>query len=605
MKKTTTSSYDIWLCGVNKTLDNAQGLEDRYKEDHKLLSQYIHVKRRSNYSGKLEKMCEETQKLLEDGKFLGCILVDKPIEPVLKVNAPEIKAFPSLQRPLEQVLEVLRNDKLKGIGISGTLGVGKTTIMKNLNNHEQVAKMFDIFVWANVCSERSEEKLQEVISWWHKLKTEDILYAEDVARSISKELKGKKYFLFLDEVMDSIELEDIGIPDKTNDNKVMFTTEFCHVCSSMADKLVEVRPLSPNKAWMMFKHIVPEVIDLPDIEPVARQFCYDQLNDDQKRKCFLYGALYPEESKIYTDYLLKCWAVEGLVGGTKERRFHVARNEGYHTLKHLTNVSLLEKCEIMIYASMNNNIRQVVLYISSQDPDCKFFTRMSEDSPDCLEENDWQQSKRIAMINKKMQDLPNSPNYSMLLSLFAVVVFQVRTGIGLQLEIIGNMSSLRVDYGQGRISTLEPPFRWRERERWCEREMERILFKASTRAQLRWGAPLFRPPLAGGRHCSPAPEKGVNASVLVVWLPKWLGIVGRSYTVGCCLTEYLEMVQSRVSRPAVLVCIDWRMASCGPLDSLYMTSSSRLKDLGLNFSRKVVDTSSSRMESNSKVFIDR
>ncbi|KAK9000069.1 hypothetical protein V6N11_082203 [Hibiscus sabdariffa] len=471
MKKTTTSSYHVWLRSVNKTLDDAKGLEDRYEEDRKLSSRYIHLKRRSNYSGKLEKMCEEIQKLVEEGKVLGDILVDKPIEPVLKVNAPEIKAFPSLQRPLEQVLEMLRNDKLKGIGIWGPLGVGKTTIMKNLNNHEQVAKMFDIVIWANVNDERSEEKLQEDISWWLKLKVEDILYPEDVARTIFEELKDKKYLLLLDEVMDSIELEDIGIPDNKNGSKVVFTTEFRHVCSSMADRLIEVRKLSPNEAWMMFQQMVSEVIDLPDIEPIARlvakecarlplliktiagafkskdsvsewrkgfkdlqkwpeieipgltelhsflKFCYDQLKDDQKRKCFLYGALYPAESKIYTDYLLECWAAEGLVGGTKERRFQDARDEGYDTLKHLTNVSLLEKGERMIYVSMNNSIRQVALYISSQDPDCKFFTGMSEDSPDCLEENDWQQSKRIAMIDKKLQDLPNSPNCSMLLSL--------------------------------------------------------------------------------------------------------------------------------------------------------------------------------------------
>ncbi|XP_012468847.2 disease resistance protein RPS2 [Gossypium raimondii] len=472
MKKTTTSSYDVWLRSVNKTLENAKILEDRYQDDQKLSYRYIHLKRRSNYSGKLERICEEIQKLVEEGNFLGGFLVDKPIEPVLKVNAPQIKGFPSLQRPLEQVLELLRNDKLKGIGIWGTLGVGKTTIMKNLNNHEEIAKMFDIVIWANVCSERSEEKLQEDISWRLKLKSEDVVHPEDVARTISEELKGKKYLLLLDEVMDSIELEDIGIPDNNNGSKVVFTTEFRHVCSSLADRLIEVRPLSPNEAWMMFQQMVSDVIDLPDIEPIARlvakecarlplliktiagafkskdsvsewrkglkdlqkwpeieipgltelhsflKFCYDQLKDDQKRKCFLYGALYPAESKIYTDYLLECWAAEGLVGGTNERRrFQDARDEGYDTLKHLTNVSLLEKGERMIYVSMNNSIRQVALYISSQDPDCKFFTGMSEDSSDFLEENDWQQSKRIAMIDKKLRDLPDSPDCSTLLSL--------------------------------------------------------------------------------------------------------------------------------------------------------------------------------------------
>ncbi|XVE54633.1 hypothetical protein DITRI_Ditri03aG0097700 [Diplodiscus trichospermus] len=471
--KTTTSSYDVWLRSVEKTLHNAKELKDRFEEDHgKLSSKYIHMNRRSNYSRKLEKMLEEIQKLVEGGKFLGGFLVDKPIESVLKVNAPEIKAFPSLQRPLEQVLELLRNDKLKGIGIWGALGVGKTTIMQNLNNHDEVAKMFDIVIWANVSSERSEEKLQEDIARRLKLKMKGIVHPEDVARTISEELNDKKYLLLLDEVMDSIELEDIGIPDNKNGSKVVLTTEFRHVCSSMADRLIEVRPLTPNEAWKMFQQMVIDVIDLPDIEPVAQlvakecarlplliktvagafklkdsvsewrkglkdlrrwpeieipgltelhsflKFCYDQLKDDQKRKCFLYGALYPTESKIYTDYLLECWTAEGLVGSANEkRRFQDARDEGYDTLKYLTNVSLLEKDERMIYVQMNNSIRQVALYISSQDPECKFLTGMSENSLDCLEDNNWKQAKRISMIDNKLRDLPESPDCSMLLSL--------------------------------------------------------------------------------------------------------------------------------------------------------------------------------------------
>ncbi|KAK6276070.1 hypothetical protein POUND7_005779 [Theobroma cacao] len=411
--KTTTSSYDVWRRCVNKTLENAKELEDRFEEDRRPSSRYIHVKRRSNYSGKLVKMYEEIQKLVEEGKFLGGILVDKPVDPVLKVHAPEIKGFPSLQRPLEQVLELLRNDKLKGIGICGTLGVGKTTIMQNLNNHDEVSKMFDIVIWENVSSERTEEKLQEDIARRLKLKMEGVVHPEDVARTISEELNNKKYLLLLDDVMDSVDLEDIGIPDNKNGSKVVLTTEFRHVCSSMADRLIEVHPLSSNEAWKMFQQMVSDVVDLPDIEPVAQlvakecarlplliktvagafklkdsvpewrkglkdlrkwpeieipgltelhsflKFCYDQLKDDQKRKCFLYGALYPAESKIYTDYLLECWTAEGLVGNTNEkRRFQDARDEGFDTLKYLTNVSLLEKGERMIYVQMNNSIRQ-------------------------------------------------------------------------------------------------------------------------------------------------------------------------------------------------------------------------------------------------------
>ena len=58
----------------------------------------------------------------------------------------------------------------------------------------------------------------------------------------------------------------------------------------------------------------------------------------------MYGALYPAESKIDTDYLLECWTAERLVGNTNEKRsFQDSRDEGYGTLKYLNNVSLLEK----------------------------------------------------------------------------------------------------------------------------------------------------------------------------------------------------------------------------------------------------------------------
>ncbi|XVF49840.1 hypothetical protein PTKIN_Ptkin04bG0048500 [Pterospermum kingtungense] len=461
--KTTTNRYDVWLHNCKTTLVKAKELLDRSEG---AFSQLIN-------SGKLVTMYEEIQKLLEEEKLLGDFLVDKPIEPVIKMNAPEINGFPTLQRSLEQVLELLSNDNLKGIGIWGNLGVGKTTVMQNLNNHDKVAKMFDIVIWANVSRKRSKEKLRKDIARRLKLKLEGNFLAEDISRKISEELHNKKYLLLLDGVMDSFKLEKIGIPDNKNGSKVVVTTELRHVFPSMADEVIKVRQLSRDEAWKMFRKMVIDVVDRPDIEPEARKvaklcdgyplliktvagafklkddasewrkglkdlqkwhkikipklntglhsflkFCYNQLKDDQKRKCFLYAALYPAESKIFTRYLVECWAVEGLFGESNENgRFRDVCDEGYDALKYLINVSLLEKGERMIYVQMNNCIRQVALYISSEDPDCKFFIVESENSADFLEENDWQQAKRISIIDKKLRELPKSPNCGTLLSL--------------------------------------------------------------------------------------------------------------------------------------------------------------------------------------------
>ncbi|KAK6250129.1 hypothetical protein SCA6_004134 [Theobroma cacao] len=360
--KTTTSSYDVWRRCVNKTLENAKELEDRFEEDRRPSSRYIHVKRRSNYSGKLVKMYEEIQKLVEEGKFLGGILVDKPVDPVLKVHAPEIKGFPSLQRPLEQI-QTTDSQKNLISGKKKDRGEGKGLLIKvhPLSSNE-AWKMF-------------QQMVSDVV---------DLPDIEPVAQLVAKECA--RLPLLIKTVAGAFKLKD-SVPEWR-------------------------KGLKDLRKW-------PE-IEIPGLTELHSflKFCYDQLKDDQKRKCFLYGALYPAESKIYTDYLLECWTAEGLVGNTNEkRRFQDARDEGFDTLKYLTNVSLLEKGERMIYVQMNNSIRQVALYISSQDPDCKFLTGMTENSPDCLEENDWQQAKRISMIDKKLRDLPESPNCNMLLSL--------------------------------------------------------------------------------------------------------------------------------------------------------------------------------------------
>ncbi|XP_021287086.1 LOW QUALITY PROTEIN: disease resistance protein RPS2-like [Herrania umbratica] len=465
--KTTSRCYKKWLSSVAETLKQVETLRAEY--DSVQSSDWI---RQSNYSGKATYICQTVERLVEEGHFQGGFLVDKPPEAILKSNAPDLEGFPTLQRSLQEILELLRSDKLKGIGIFGTVGVGKTTIMKNLNNHEEVAKMFDIVIWVNVSRERNDEKLQLNIAQRLKLKMEGAMCSGELARIISEEMKDKKYLLLLDEVMDSIDLHQIGIPDNGSGSKVVLTTEFRHVCSSMTERLVKVDRLSSDEAWRMFQQIAADKIDLPDVEPVARlvadecdrlplvirtvassfklkesdsewrnglrelekwpeieipgltnmhaflKFCYHELKDEKKKKCFLYGALYPADSKIYVDHLVECWAAEGLLGTIDDRRkFRDARDEGRDILGHLVNVSLLEKGERMIYVQVNNSVRQVALYISSQEPDCKFIALKGEHSSYPQNVTDWQEAKRIFMIEGKLHELPQNPNCNNLLSL--------------------------------------------------------------------------------------------------------------------------------------------------------------------------------------------
>ncbi|KAF5951959.1 hypothetical protein HYC85_009903 [Camellia sinensis] len=91
----------------------------------------------------MKKMYKRVINLRDEGdQIREKILVNRPPETVVK-----------------QILDLLKGNKVKGIRIHGPLGIGKTTIMLNLNNHEQVVKMFDIVIWLKVSKVGSKENL--------------------------------------------------------------------------------------------------------------------------------------------------------------------------------------------------------------------------------------------------------------------------------------------------------------------------------------------------------------------------------------------------------------------------------------------------------------
>ncbi|KAG5015489.1 hypothetical protein JHK82_021171 [Glycine max] len=468
--KDTTNAYKLWTNRVSDAAEEVQKLKVKYKE--KMLP-WWRIRRRSRLSENMVKKSNCVRELVKD-ECLRDFLVDKPPEPVLKeLNVPRISGYPTLQDALEKTLGLLRNNKIKVIGVCGTKGVGKTTIMRNLNNNEEVAKLFEIVIFVKATTD--DHMLQEKIA--NRLMLDigtNKEHSDDVARRIHKELEKKKYLLILDEVEDAINLEQLGIPTGINGSKVVIATRFPRVYKlNRVQRLVKVEELTPDEAWKMFRdtvHAFNPKIDSLDIQPIAQlvcqrcsclplliyniansfklkesasswsvgledlkpwpelqnqglqelysclKFCYDELKDKKKQKCFLYTSLYPVDSKVYTDYLVECWAAQGLLGDINDKRsYRSARNCGIDILEHLANVSLLEKGESMIYVNMNHCMRQLALHISSKDPECSFYLQDGEESENLSNSKAWQQSRWVSM--RQLLDLPTRQDRSMVLTL--------------------------------------------------------------------------------------------------------------------------------------------------------------------------------------------
>ncbi|XP_039173208.1 probable disease resistance protein At1g15890 [Eucalyptus grandis] len=288
--------------------------------------------------------------------------------------------------------------------------------MHNLNDDVEISKMFDIVISASVSKESSIEKLQKAIAQRLKLNTEGISDPKEISWRISEELENKRYLLLLDEVWNVFDLQALGLHDNNRDSKVVLASRYKHVCSDMeVDEFIHVKRLSPTEAWNMFWEKVGRNINLPDVEPFAREvvtkcaglpllidrvaryfrrkdnvnlwrdglrslqrwssvkdrgmdevleflrLCYDKLDDEGQKICFFYGSLFLEDSDVYVDYLLECWSAEGFLSDAIN--FTEARDRGHD----LIDVSLLERSEKIKHVRMHKVLRNIALKILSEE----------------------------------------------------------------------------------------------------------------------------------------------------------------------------------------------------------------------------------------------
>ncbi|KAK3028353.1 hypothetical protein RJ639_039811 [Escallonia herrerae] len=421
--KIPSKLHSNWIQNVEKLECDVEELKKKYETIIKK-AKFINPLSRRRLSEKMKTKYKEAHELLADANRLEVFLVDIGPESVVKEDAPDIEAFPALQGPLERILDLLTKPNITGIRIRGAVGIGKTTVMQNLNNNEKVAEMFQIVIWVKVSTEDgkenlSTEDLQQTLVRRLMLDMGGINRVEDVAERIKVELEGKRYLLLLDDVKRNLDLRGIGIPQNMKDSKIVLTTRLGHICSSMVNQNVTVEKLSSVEAWKMFQNVLnpPNLGDNPNIKRLMHRvvkwcdryplmiritagafkqrdteerwrdgynnlkswlqrgddalkemykslsFCCEYLEDCQKN-CFYYSALYPEDNNIYIDRLLDCWAAENLLPSDDDREW--MRGTGREVLFHLISVSLVEEGKTpegkpLKYVKLHKVIRQVAL----------------------------------------------------------------------------------------------------------------------------------------------------------------------------------------------------------------------------------------------------
>ncbi|XP_030949001.1 probable disease resistance protein At4g27220 [Quercus lobata] len=395
-----------------------------------------------------------------------------PIRVIMK-HPEKIDDVPSLNDHVEKLLKWLKGDNFKRIRIWGLPGVGKTTIMKNLNNRVGETQQFDIVLFVDVSEAKSTREemrgeIQEQLVERLQLEAQGIRQSDQIADMISKKLVNKRYLLLLDGVFSEINLNDIGIHDNHEHGKVVFATRYRDVYLS-TDEEIKITGLSDNDGLNLFKKIAGDIVDQPDIKPIVKsilgvcgrmpqvimitakmlkveenpalwrrvflqlrvpsmepmremeevykafKIVYDRLTM-ACQPCLRYWTVFPPDYEVHEDYMTECWKAEQFLAHAET--LGDARDLGQGILKELEDKSLLEKGRKARHFKMPLFLRHVAVRIRDQEErDSKFLVGEGGEileGEKLLEK--WQSAQRVSLIRKKFT-LPPRPECSKTLTL--------------------------------------------------------------------------------------------------------------------------------------------------------------------------------------------
>ncbi|PON61480.1 NB-ARC domain containing protein [Parasponia andersonii] len=380
------------------------------------------------------KLCFELKQLINSCSFSKLKYVRKPpIKPVERLQAQPLVGQKAQQR-LEQLLQLLDDDRFGKVGIWAMGGVGKTLLAKNLNNKLESFSMrepFDVVIWISATKDLNLKDVQSQVAKRVNLELDAEESIDRKAnRLLGKLLLRKKLLLVFDSIWEKIDLDILGIPhgDGQNNCKILVTTRFLDVCRQMMTDIdLKVDVMEDEEAWDLFAGIAGDVVKLEDVYPLARevareccglplaiitmaksmskkpmvqlwrdtlrqlkrsctQFGSIEVFDSLKlsyyslpskilRWCFLYCSLYPENYSIKASELVHCWIADELIVGhqTLEETF----DNGIALIEHLKDSCMLEEGDDVGTVKIHGILRGFAIWISSNEPEIGFSCQCS------------------------------------------------------------------------------------------------------------------------------------------------------------------------------------------------------------------------------------
>ena len=181
--------------------------------------------------------------LRQEGVFPDGLVLDLP-EPIGILMPPSTLVGESTaQRTKMEIIACLLDNEVGKIGVYGMGGIGKTTVIKEVNNFLfNESNRFESVIWVTVSKEFDLIKLQNDIA--SRLALELPKFDDEIIRAakLYTALKDRRYVLILDDLWETFALEKVGIPEPTPANgcKIVLTTRYLDVCRGMSCKDIKM-----------------------------------------------------------------------------------------------------------------------------------------------------------------------------------------------------------------------------------------------------------------------------------------------------------------------------------------------------------------------------
>ena len=417
---------------------------------------------------------KEVDNLMSQGSF---DLVAERL-PSPRVGERPSEATVGMDSRLDKVRSSMDEERVGIIGLYGLGGVGKTTLLTQINNaFTKRTHDFDFVIWSTVSKNVNLGKIQDDI--WKKIGCCDDRWKskdrDEKATSIWNVLTGKRFVLLLDDVWERLTLLDVGVPLQNKKNKIVFTTRSEEVCAQMeADKRIKVDCLTRTESWDLFRKNLGEDAlkfhpEIPKLAQVVAQECcglplvlttmgkamackktpqewkyairvfqssasklpgigdrvfpllkysYDSLPTEVARSCFLYCSLYPEDDEMTKSSLINRWICEGFLDEFDD--WEGAENQGYNIIGTLIHACLLEEGHLDYRVKLHDVIRDMALWIARETgkEQDKFLVKAGSTLTEAPEVAEWMGPKRTSLMNNQIEKLTGSPICPNLSTLF-------------------------------------------------------------------------------------------------------------------------------------------------------------------------------------------